>query len=198
MSSQTAVINELVTPGVRVGRSETHDAGPGVYESDGVLFAALVGTLAVNSTGPGRTQPALSVTHSRADARGKLVSLPEIGTVVSARITRVTPRAAHVELLAADGVLFRDVFKGTIRQQDVRQMETDTVELYKCFRPRDVVVAEVISLGDRHSYFLSTAKNELGVVYAVSAAGEVMAPISWEAMECPTSKVVEPRKVARQ
>ncbi len=32
--------------------------------------------------------------------------------------------------------------------------------------------AEVISLGDARSYYLSTAKNELGVVYATSIAGE--------------------------
>ena len=45
------------------------------------------------------------------------------------------------------------------------------MELYACFRPGDLVRAEVIGLGDARSYYLSTAKNELGVVYAKSAAG---------------------------
>lgn len=45
------------------------------------------------------------------------------------------------------------------------------VELYACFRPGDLVRAEVIGLGDARSYYLSTAKNDLGVVYAKSAAG---------------------------
>ena len=36
------------------------------------------------------------------------------------------------------------------------------VEVYKCFRPGDLVLARVISIGDYSSYFLSTAENELG------------------------------------
>jgi exosome complex component CSL4 len=43
--------------------------------------------------------------------------------------------------------------------------------MFNCFRPGDIVRAEVISLGDSRSYYLSTAKNELGVVYAKSLAG---------------------------
>ena len=45
------------------------------------------------------------------------------------------------------------------------------VELYSSFRPGDIVRAEVVSLGDARSYQLSTAKNELGVVFAKSLAG---------------------------
>lgn len=45
------------------------------------------------------------------------------------------------------------------------------VELHSCFRPGDLVRAEVIGLGDARSYYLSTAKNELGVVSAKSANG---------------------------
>jgi exosome complex component CSL4 len=46
------------------------------------------------------------------------------------------------------------------------------VVMHECFRPGDVVRAEVLSLGDSRSFFLTTAKNELGVVYAKSLAGE--------------------------
>lgn len=45
------------------------------------------------------------------------------------------------------------------------------VELHSCFRPGDLVRAEVIALGDARSYYLSTAKNDLGVVFARSANG---------------------------
>lgn len=46
------------------------------------------------------------------------------------------------------------------------------VQIQACFRPGDVVRAEVLSLGDARSYHLTTARNELGVVYARSVAGE--------------------------
>lgn len=89
-------------------------------------------------------------------------------------------------------------FRGVIRQQDVRSTEIDRVVMYDCFRPGDIVRAEVLSLGDARSYFLSTARNELGVVQARSlAAGAVMAPVSWTEVQCPQTKAVEKRKVAK-
>eukprot|EP00877_Chromochloris_zofingiensis_P001488 jgi/Chrzof1/1133/Cz01g41130.t1 len=69
--------------------------------------------------------------------------------------------------------------------------------MYDCFHPGDIVRAEVLSLGDARSYYLSTAKNELGVVYAKSPAGVPMVPISWQQMQCPQTKAVEKRKVAK-
>ncbi|KAK4366487.1 hypothetical protein RND71_014367 [Anisodus tanguticus] len=54
-----------------------------------------------------------------------------------------------------------------------------------------------LSLGDARAYYLSTAKNELGVVTAESAAGGTMVPISWTEMQCPLTGQVEPRKVAK-
>lgn len=97
------------------------------------------------------------------------------------------------------------------------------VELLSCFRPGDLVRAVVLSVGDARSYYLSTAKNELGVIYAKSLAGgaplhctnlgcpttcdclvrhEVligvpMVPISWQEMQCPSTKAIEKRKVAK-
>ena len=46
------------------------------------------------------------------------------------------------------------------------------VEIYFSFRPGDLVRAQVVSLGDSRSYFLSTAGNDCGVVYAKSTSGE--------------------------
>jgi hypothetical protein len=54
-----------------------------------------------------------------------------------------------------------------------------------------------ISLGDSRSYYLSTAKNEYGVIFAKSVAGATMVPISWNMMQCPKTKSKEFRKVAK-
>jgi exosome complex component CSL4 len=66
-----------------------------------------------------------------------------------------------------------------------------------------------ISLGDQQSYYLSTARNELGVLFATSQgingykvhadslAGELMYPISWREMKCPKTGEVEERKTAK-
>ena len=54
-----------------------------------------------------------------------------------------------------------------------------------------------MSLGDQRSYFLTTAKNEYGVILAHSESGEVLVPISWEKMKCPVTNAIEYRKVAK-
>ena len=56
---------------------------------------------------------------------------------------------------------------------------------------------EQISLGDQSSYYLSTARNELGVLLAVSQVGNQMVPVSWKAFRDPVTGVEEARKVAK-
>lgn len=123
--------------------------------------------------------------------------LPGVGDVITGRVTKITPVMAHVEILTVGGVLLEEPFQGTLRSRDVRAFEIDSVEMYKSYRPGDIVRAEVLSLGDSRAYFLSTAKNELGVVLATSAAGHAMIPVSWEAMQCPVTLTKEHRKVAK-
>jgi exosome complex component CSL4 len=79
----------------------------------------------------------------------------------------------------------------------VRATERDKVKIYTSFRPGDIIRAQVISLGDARSYYLSTAQNELGVIFAKSIAGETMIPVSWQEMQCPKTKVIEYRKCAK-
>lgn len=59
-----------------------------------------------------------------------------------------------------------------------------SVEIFKCFRPGDVVRCRVTSMGEQKSFILSTAHNSLGVVMAQSLAGYTMVPVSWEKMVC--------------
>lgn len=70
------------------------------------------------------------------------------------------------------------------------------------FRVGDIVKAVVISLGDERNYYVSTAKNEFGVVLAVSEGGVRMAAASWREMREVEGEVggtgrVESRKVAK-
>lgn len=54
-----------------------------------------------------------------------------------------------------------------------------------------------ISLGDQSNYYLTTAKNELGVIMAKSEAGNTMVPISWREFRDPVTGATESRKVAK-
>lgn len=89
-------------------------------------------------------------------------------------------------------------FRGIIRSQDIRSTERDRVVVGECFKPGDIVRAQILSLGDGQNYYLSTAKNNLGVVFAKSegGAGSLMYPIDWQNMLDVDTGIVEKRKNA--
>lgn len=92
-----------------------------------------------------------------------------------------------------------ETFKGIIRSQDVRSTERDRVKIIESFKPGDIVRAQILSLGDGTNYYLSTARNDLGVVFAKAqnGAGGLMYAIDWQAMVCAKTGEIEPRKCAK-
>lgn len=117
---------------------------------------------------------------------------PAPNSVVLGSITRLSPLQALLSITVVDGVPLPpgEEFTGVIRSQDVRATEKDKVRIGDCFRGGDVVrgivvrpstasfrIAEFslsllkISLGDARSYFVTTARNDLGVIFATSEAG---------------------------
>ena len=60
-----------------------------------------------------------------------------------------------------------------------------------------LTLSSQISLGDQSNYYLSTARNELGVLMATSEEGNTMHPISWKEFKDPETGKTESRKVAK-
>lgn len=114
-------------------------------------------------------------------------------------VTRLSPLQATVAISVVDGLPLPagEEFNGVIRSQDVRATEKDKVRIGECFRGGDVVKGTVISLGDARSYYITTARNDLGVIFATSEAGATMEPVSWQAMRCPRTGRIEKRKCAK-
>lgn len=185
---------ELCTPGERLALAAEYDAGSGTCVRDTFICATLVGVKRVLSAGEGEAvqRPRVEVVRS-----GVEPVVPRVGDVVTARVVRINPRLAAVDILCVGPKPVRQRYSGVIRVQDVRATEIDKVQIQASFRPGDVVRAEVLSLGDARSYHLTTAKNHLGVVHAKSVAGVPMVPVSWQEMQCPQTKAVENRKVAK-
>ncbi|CAI6340935.1 unnamed protein product [Periconia digitata] len=123
--------------------------------------------------------------------------LPEVESIVLARVTRLGQRFASVEILVVSGSVCREPFQGMIRREDVRATEKDKVKIEESFRVGDLVRGTVISLGDQSNYYLSTAQNELGVVMAKSEAGNTMYPVSWKEFVDAKTGTREKRKVAK-
>ncbi|KAM9548385.1 exosome complex component CSL4 isoform 1-T1 [Guaruba guarouba] len=178
-------------PGERLCSGEEATAGSGTYTRHGFIFSSLAGC--VEKTGEESGLPVVSVVR---DSDPQL--LPDVGVVVTCKVCSINSRFAKVHILYIGSTPLKSIFRGTIRKEDIRATEKDKVEVYKSFRPGDIVLAKVISLGDSQSnYLLTTAENELGVVAARSDAGMQMVPISWCEMQCPRTHTKEFRKVAR-
>ncbi|EDK37918.2 hypothetical protein PGUG_02016 [Meyerozyma guilliermondii ATCC 6260] len=92
-----------------------------------------------------------------------------------------------------------ETFKGIIRTQDVRLTDRDRVQIVDCFRPGDIVRGMISSLGDGSNYYLTTARNDLGVVFArgEGGAGGILYPLDWETMVDSTTGRIEKRKCAK-
>ncbi|XP_078079197.1 exosome complex component CSL4 [Mustelus asterias] len=182
---------KVCIPGERLCSIEDCTPGNGTHSRHGYIFASLSGYV-VKENDNGMV-PVISVVR---DTEPQL--LPEVSVVVTCKVTSINPRFAKVHILYVRSTPLKGTFRGTIRREDIRATEKDKIEVYKCFRPGDIVLAKVISLGDAQSnYLLTTAENELGVVVAHSEAGAQMVPISWCEMQCPKSHGKEFRKVAR-
>ncbi|PPQ89406.1 hypothetical protein CVT25_002224 [Psilocybe cyanescens] len=142
-------------------RAPAPQLGPGVYEKHGVIRASLLG--------PPRFE-------------GSTLTVPRVqphtpipGSIVIGFVTRLSPLQALISITVVDGVPLPagEEFTGVIRSQDVRATEKDRVKIGDSFRGGDVVRTQVISLGDARSYFVTTARNDLGVIFATSEAGKL-------------------------
>lgn len=185
---------QIVLPGHDLGPSSAYSVGNGTYIHGSNLHASIAGS--VHSTHPAKSSRVSTISISRACG----ARLPEVGSIVLGRIIRTGPRQANISILALGSSgehVFNEAFPGAIRQQDIRATEIDKVKVAESFRVGDVVRAVVISLGDERSYYLSTAKNELGVVMARSEAGNQMVPVSWREFMDQETGTRETRKVAK-
>ncbi|KAJ2776150.1 hypothetical protein H4R18_005823 [Coemansia javaensis] len=182
----------VVTPGRRLGLAAEYEAGSGTYVRSGMVYASILGTRAEEPAGDAGGKPTV-----RVERRNAKFAVPAVGSEVLCRVVRLNPRAASVAIMMVGETPCQEDFQGIVRVQDIRATEKDLVQMTESFRPGDVVRAEVISLGDQRSYYLATVRNEHGVVFAQSAAGNTMVPISWEEMQDPRTGAVEKRKCAK-
>lgn len=195
--------DSFVLPGQALGSGEAFESGEGTFLRDGIVFSALAGKVSFAAAQPSTSdEESPSATSNKpvaqvVNANAKPTVVPKEKSVVLAQVTKITPRFAQVAIVSVDEVTLSEYFPGTIRVNDIQVVQGEVVEVYKSFRPGDLIRAEVLSLGDSRTYYLTTAKPEYGVVLAKSISGHTMEAISNKLMQCPKTKMKEYRKVAK-
>ena len=184
----------LAWPGLRLADAPDAVCGEGVHRWDTGLHASIAGTVSLDRS---CEPPRLSVSALTAPSE-PAAAPPTVGDIVTCRVIRINPRLASLEILCVAGVPLREPCGGLLRREDVREFERDAVLMRDSCRPGDIVQARVLSLGDSRAYYVTTASEELGVVFARSAEdGSTLLPLAWDEMLCPATHAREARKVAR-
>ncbi|KAL9077004.1 MAG: hypothetical protein Q9161_000637 [Pseudevernia consocians] len=219
----TSTLPTIAYPGLPLGSSSAYIPGPGthLHAPSSTIHASLAGRPVLTPSKPTHSNPknpdtskvTISIPRLLPSPTHALIpsanasntnTLPSVGSVVLCRVARVRTRQVDVVILAVgreDGQQGEDVcgdeWQAVVRKEDVRATEKEKVVCGDGFRVGDVVRGVVISLGDQSNYYLSTARNELGVIMAKSEAGNTMVPISWKEFKDPVTGDRESRKVAK-
>ncbi|KAI9917924.1 hypothetical protein PsorP6_013027 [Peronosclerospora sorghi] len=143
-------------PGQRLATANDKlNAGSGAYLRDGFIFASICGQWSIVDD---------HVKVTRANKTVASAKVLHLGDVVICRVIKITPRQVMVDILCVGETVLKEIFPGTIRLEDVRNHDVDKLVMEEVLSPGVLVQAVVLSFGDTHSYFLSTAKPGLGVV----------------------------------
>ena len=146
----------LAFPGSKLGSAADFSPGPGTYESNGGVYASILGSV---STKTGTGKATLSVVHFRRRPAATAL-VPAVGQIAQGRVTRITSTVVNIDILCVSEVVLPQPALGVVRVEDVFPSEVDhtAVQMSSCFRPGDVVKARIMSLGDSRQYYLSTAE----------------------------------------
>lgn len=180
----------VCVPGQRLCISDKMNiAGPGTYEQQGYIYSKLAGVVKIVQEENTRTIEVHGITEQSI--------VPAPGDIVTAMVTVVNQRFCKCSIKCIGEIVLTRPYRGILKREDVRAIDNDNIQMYKCFRPGDIILARVMPMTEAHTYYLSTSENELGVVIAHSEEGVAMIPISWTQMQCPKTLRKEFRKVAK-
>lgn len=154
---------KLVCPGDLIGKTSIYAPGIGVYVANkNEIRASVVGAVTIENFDDNKSKARINVVFQKPHVSADYVL--RVGDVVLCQVTRTNYNQAFVDVHCIGDKILPTPIKAVIRREDVREHEIDKVVIQEFFKPMDTVRAAVISLGDNKYYFLSTAKNDLGVV----------------------------------
>lgn len=158
----------IAIPGQPLGAASKYIPGPGTHLHLSQIHASILGPIHLTHppkpVGPQKrltkiTPSAPTPLPTISVLRGPLLdtkpgevqtakreAIPEVGSIVLCRVTRITARQASVAILVVGETVGEGEWQGVVRVQDVRATEKDRVKIAESFRPGDVVRAIVVCL----------------------------------------------------
>ena len=173
-------MNKQFFPGDVVGSTKDYDAGMGTYVRNNNIHSLLVGTpiIETNQLSDRKIIHVILPATSKVAAKESII---DIGDQVMCKVLSITMNQANVEIFRVSDRDLKVTAKGIIRREDIRTNDIDALIIRECFLPGDIVRACIISLGDARQYYLSTASDQLGVIYTKTISDDTFLLISSDA-----------------
>lgn len=174
---------QLVAPGDRLGVIEEFTPGPGTYAEQGTVYSEVTGRALMDMLN--KKVSVHPLVHG--------VSVPRVGSVVVGQITEVQSRTATLRISKVGKNALSGFFTGILHISDVSPGFVES--MFDVCKPGDIMRAKVVSDKNR-TFHLSTANNNLGVVYAFCSQCGHMLSLRGRSMRCANCGKIERRKDA--
>ncbi|CAG9814594.1 unnamed protein product [Phaedon cochleariae] len=126
----------ICLPGQRLCLSDkVYTSGQGTYERQGYIYSQLTGCLDIVE----KDNVKVVEVHSS----GEQTVVPGQGDIITAQVYIITQQYAKCNIKCVGDTVLRRPFRAVLRREDVRATEKDRVEIYKSFRPGDIILARV-------------------------------------------------------
>jgi exosome complex component CSL4 len=173
----------LVLPGERLGVIEEFIPDSGTYVKDGIIYSKVVGRALIDLLN--RRVSVFPLFSG--------VSFPNVGTIVLGQVSSTQSDNALVRIFKIGQKKLSGVFTGVLHISDVQERYVESMS--DVCKAGDIIRAKVISEKNQ-VYHLSTADNNLGVVYAFCGQCGYLLESRRQIMHCPRCGKTEGRKTA--
>ena len=173
----------FVVPGDSLGVIEEFTSGPGTYVEDGVIHSKITGRTLLDMLN--REVSVFPLVNA--------ATFPKVGDIVMGMVSDVKSKNAVMDITQVNDKKIAGAFKGMLHISGVSRGFVDN--MFNICKAGDILRAKVISTENR-SFFLSTANNDLGVLFALcSICGYPLAPEN-RGLHCSNCGNHERRKLA--
>ncbi len=181
MSGVERKSGQFVAPGDRLGVIEEFTPGPGTYSEHGTIYAKVTG------------RTLLDVLNKRVTVYPLVhaVSIPKVDSTVLGQVLETRSKRAVIRISKVGKKSLSGFFTGVLYISDVSP--TYVENMFSVCKTGDIMRAKVTSDRDRTLY-LSTAENNLGVVYAFCSKCGYSLTLKKQMMRCARCGNIEKRK----
>uniref|UniRef100_A0AC35U3A7 Exosome complex component CSL4 n=1 Tax=Rhabditophanes sp. KR3021 TaxID=114890 RepID=A0AC35U3A7_9BILA len=173
---------KVVVGEVIIAASNYHKAGPGCYESNGLIRSSLMGLVYTSqeedTVNKGKYELIFEVRDPNLPSKMCSVARgPAVGDMVTGRVSYISQAYGRVIILCINDLVLKAPLMAIIRKENLGSREAVLETLPQCIQPGDIVSAKILQLATiNNPYILEMTEPVFGVIQALGQDG-TMEPV---------------------